>query len=153
VAKAEFDVKLTELENVTGSFQQYQDGSDHGAVAEMARKVKQELDEANARAKLINSRQQLAHLEDITDYTPLVQMTKGFKPYYDLWTVVDEWVTRHHSWLNDPFDELDSGEVEETVENANKTMASVQRYFKDKELPGILKIAEETKAAVDEFKP
>ncbi len=43
--------------------------------------------------------------------------------------------------------------VEETVDASNKTMAQVIRLFRDKELPGILKIAETIKAEVEEFKP
>lgn len=43
--------------------------------------------------------------------------------------------------------------MEETVDNSNKTMAQVIRLFRDKELPGILKIAESIKNEVEEFKP
>lgn len=43
--------------------------------------------------------------------------------------------------------------MEETVDSSNKTMAQVIRVFRDKELPGILKIAESIKADVEEFKP
>ena len=46
-----------------------------------------------------------------------------------------------------------SVQVEELVDNAKKTMAQVQRFFRDKELPGILKIAEGIKDAVEEFAP
>ena len=83
----------------------------------------------------------------------ITQMTKDFKPYYDLWTVVEQWRTCHHSWLHDAFEEVDATTVEETVDNANKTMAQVMRFFRDKELPGILKIAEGVKRAVEDFKP
>jgi hypothetical protein len=47
--------------------------------------------------------------------------------------------------LNDPFDEINAAEVEEIVDNANKVMAQVTRYFRDKELPGIIAIADEVK--------
>jgi len=80
-------------------------------------------------------------------------MSKDFIQYYNLWTTVEAWNKRYHSWLNDPFDELDSVQVEETVENAKKTMSQVMRYFRDKELPGIIKIADSIKTKVDEFAP
>jgi len=95
----------------------------------------------------------LADLDDVTDYSSITQMTKDFKPYYDLWTVVEQWRTCHHSWLHDAFEEVDATTVEDTVDNANKTMAQVMRFFRDKELPGILKIADGTKRAVEDFKP
>jgi dynein heavy chain len=55
--------------------------------------------------------------------------------------------------LNDEWEKLDADEVESTVETSNKTLAQVIRFFRDKDLPGILKIAEIVKAEVDEFKP
>jgi dynein heavy chain len=39
------------------------------------------------------------------------------------------------------------------VDNSNKVMAQVIRLFRDKELPGILKIAESTKGDIELFKP
>jgi dynein heavy chain len=92
-------------------------------------------------------------LEDITDYSAVIQMSKDFVQYYNLWTVVESWNKRHHSWINDPFEELDPVQVEDTVELAKKTMAQVMRFFRDKELPGIIKIADSIKTKVDEFAP
>lgn len=43
--------------------------------------------------------------------------------------------------------------VEDTVENAKKAMAQVRRFFKDKELPGIMKIADVIKQKVEDFLP
>jgi len=50
-------------------------------------------------------------------------MQKDFKAFYDLWTTVEDWKSKHESWLNGPFDEIDAGNVEETVDNSKKTMA------------------------------
>lgn len=80
-------------------------------------------------------------------------MGKDFKAYYDLWTVVEEWKKNHAGWLNDPFDEVCADNIEEIVENANKTMAQVIRFFRDKELPAILSIAETVKKEVEAFRP
>ena len=55
--------------------------------------------------------------------------------------------------MYDEFSLLDAGKMEETVDNSNKTMAQVIRLFRDKELPGILKIAETIKQEVEVFKP
>jgi dynein heavy chain len=79
-------------------------------------------------------------------------MQKDFRQYYDLWTVVDMWKKNHHSWINDPWDEVDATNVEEVVDTSFKTMGQVIRYFRDKELPGILKIAEAIKKEVESFK-
>ena len=55
--------------------------------------------------------------------------------------------------MYDEFANLDAQQLEETVDNSNKSMAQVTRFFRDKELPGILKIAESIKAEVEDFKP
>lgn len=112
-----------ELENLVGSFKNYQDGDAYEEVAQIAKDIKQRIDEAMDTAKLINNRQGLAELDDITDYSTVTQMSKDFIQYYNLWTTVEAWNKRHHSWLHDPFDELDPVQVEETVENAKKTMS------------------------------
>ena len=102
---------------------------------------------------MINNREQLVGYEEIADFTSLPAMIKEFKPYFDLWTTVEEWKKSYNSWLNDPFDEVDAGKVEETVDNSIKTLSGVIRFFKSKELSQITKIAETLKADVDLFKP
>lgn len=48
---------------------------------------------------------------------------------------------------------LDAQRMEETVDTSNKTMAQVIRFFREKDFPSILKIGEQIKNEVDEFKP
>jgi len=142
-----------ELENLSTGFKQYQDGDAFEEVSNMAKNIMSRIEEAVQYAKKINNKEQLVEYEEISDYTSIVQMQKDFKPYYELWTTVETWKKSHESWLNDAFDELDSTQVEETVDNSNKVMAQVLRFFRDKDLPNILKIAEGIKDAVEEFKP
>lgn len=118
----------------------------------MAKDIKAQCDEENAYAKQINHNENLVGQEEITDYTHISAMTKQFKPFYDLWTTVETWRNSYNSWLNDPFEDLDSKQVEETVENSNKTMATVIRAFRDKDVPNLLNIASDIKGKVDEFK-
>ena len=55
--------------------------------------------------------------------------------------------------MHDPWDQLDAKELEEIFDNANKVMGGVLRYFREKDLPAIFKIAEQMKKKVDDFKP
>jgi len=151
--KTDFSTQIMDLENLTSTFKQYQDAEAFEEVATMAKSIKQRIDEANEHAKMINNRESLVGQEEVSDYTSIQQMQKDFKPYFDLWTVVEQWRTSHNSWLNDPFDELDAQQVEDTVDTAHKTMAQTIRFFRDKDLPAILNIAQGIKDAVDEFKP
>ena len=150
--KTDFSSQIMELENLTSNFKQYQDAEQFEEVATMAKNIKQRIDEANEYGKMINNRETLTGAEEVTDYTSIAQMQKDFKPYYDLWTVVEQWRQRHNSWINDPFDELDAQEVEDVVDNANRVMAQTIRFFRDKELPNILAIGDGVKKAVEDFK-
>ena len=80
-------------------------------------------------------------------------MIKEYQPYYNLWTTVDNWKKSYQSWMNDEFSQLDANNMEDTVDSSNKTLAQVIRIFREKELPGILKIAENIKQDVEVFKP
>jgi dynein heavy chain len=150
--KADFQHQITELDNLASTFKQYVNVDDYELISQNARSIKARIDEANEYGKVLNNRENLVG-EDITDYTMIGHMAKEFKAYYDLWTTVEVWRKNFSSWLHDAFDEIDSAQVEEIVENSNKLMAATIRFFKDKELPDILRIAEEIKKAVDEFRP
>jgi len=141
-----------ELESLTTGFKKYQEAEQYVEVAAMAKSIKQRCDEANEYAKMINNRESLVGQEDVSDYSSIQQMQKEFKPYFDLWTVVETWNTSYNSWLNDPFEELNGADVEECVDNSFKTMAQVIRFFRDKDLPKILAIAENLKKDIEDFK-
>ncbi len=148
----EFSATITELENLVSQFQQYQDINQFEEVSGMTRTIYARLQGCVDKAKVFNNREMLTAQPD-TDYTQLGSMVKDFQPYYNLWTTTDVWRKSHKSWLHDPFEELNAGLMEETVDNSVKTMAQVIRFFREKEMPGILKIAETVKGEVDDFKP
>ena len=77
-----------------------------------------------------------------TDYSQIGIMNKDFQPFFNLWTTVDKWRKQYKSWLYDAFEDLDAGKLEDTVDTSNKVTAQVIRLFRDKDLPGILRIAE-----------
>ena len=118
----------------------------------MARSIHARLQNAVDQSKVFNNREMLTGLPD-TDYSQIGVMVKDFQPFFNLWTTVDNWRKSHKSWMYDDFAALDAQRLEETVDTSNKVMAQVIRLFRDKELPGILKIAESTKSDIDLFKP
>jgi dynein heavy chain len=100
---------------------------------------------------MFNNREALTGNEE-TSYDNITQMTKDYEPFYALWTTTDKWKVMHKSWLNDDFELLDAFEMEEIVDNADKTMNKCIRQLKDKEVPQIKKIAETVKEAVIDYK-
>lgn len=80
-------------------------------------------------------------------------MAKDFAPYSNLWLTTRNWFKCHKSWLHDPWEELNAVDLDNTFDQSNKTISQVLRYFKEKDFPKILKIAETMKKNIDEFKP
>jgi dynein heavy chain len=152
--KKDFNNTINELENLTAGFKQFSDIENYEQIATDAKNIKQRIDEANDYAKKINNCENLVAYDDISDYTSIPQMQKDFKSYYDLWTVVENWKKTHHSWLHDPFDEIDASNVENLVDDSAKIISACIRFFRDKDdLRKILKIAEEMRTGIDDFKP
>ena len=121
--KKDFNTQISELENETSSFKKYIDGEAYEEVAAIAKNIKQRIDEANEYAKTINNRETLVEFEEVTDYSSLEAMKKEFMPFYQLWTTVEEWRKNHHSWIYDPFDEINPQSVEDISDNSNKVMS------------------------------
>lgn len=69
-------------------------------------------------------------------------MQKDFEPFFLLWSFTALWKTSLKSWKYDEFEKIDPAFLEETVDNCDKTMNKVIRQLKDKDVPGIKKIAE-----------
>jgi dynein heavy chain len=80
-------------------------------------------------------------------------MAKDFQPYSNLWLTTRNWHKCHHSWLNDPWEQLNAVEVDTVFDQSNKTISQVLRYFREKDLPKIMKVAENMKRNIDDFKP
>ena len=103
----------------------------HEDIANIVRSVNTRMKKAQDDARLFNSREVLIGI-DQTDYSQLNQMTKEFSYFSNLWLQTDNWFKSHESWLNDPWDQLNAPKLEDTVENCNKIMTQVMRYFRDK---------------------
>ena len=142
--QGDFVEELNDLETLVSTFAQYQDMNQHEEIANIVKSVNNRLKKAQEDARLFNSRELLIGL-DQTDYSQLNQMTKDFSYFSNLWLQTDNWFKSHESWLNDAWEQLDAPKLEDTVETCNKTMTQVMRYFRDKDLPQILSIAETMK--------
>lgn len=66
--KKEFNNAITELENLTSSFKQNCDPENYQEIANNLRSIKQRIDEANERAKIINTRETLVAYKDVSQY-------------------------------------------------------------------------------------
>ena len=124
-------------------------------VTEIANEVKgvvAEIQKAREQANQFNQHEALFE-RDKTDYSGVHQLAKDFEPYQLLWVTADDWIQWHHGWTNDPFESIDADEMEKNAMQAAKNIAKVVREPRFKDKAPILKIAEDLKAQIDEFKP
>ena len=146
----EFIKDIDQLARRVGGFYKKTDIKKVGEIAAEVKELNKKLDEAKAKAQNFNHRETLFHKEK-TDYGNMYQVCKDFQPYADLWTTADNWLTWHHSWINDAFETLDPNLIETNINTAWKTMTKAVRNFKDK--APLLKMAEDAKCQVEDFRP
>eukprot|EP00756_Hemistasia_phaeocysticola_P021223 Hpha_TRINITY_DN15763_c5_g14::TRINITY_DN15763_c5_g14_i1::g.37046::m.37046/K10408/DNAH; dynein heavy chain, axonemal len=124
-------------------------------VAETANEVRdlmKKLDEAKAKVADFNHRENLFHREK-TEFGDVDRISKEFTPYAELWKTADEWMTAHTSWHNDRFETLDVNFMDSHVNSSWKTMLKCVRHFKEKDKLPLLKIAEQIKSEIEDFRP
>lgn len=80
-------------------------------------------------------------------------MQREFLPYSNLWITADNWIKNCNSWLNDPFETLDAPGAERFVDEGGRTLTGCMRFFRERQIEPILKIAQKVKQQFDEFKP
>jgi dynein heavy chain len=84
-----------------------------------------------------------------TNYDKLNQMIKDFAPYSNLWITTDNWYKNIDNWKNNAFDSVDAPFAERFVDDGLRTLQGSLRYFKDKDISLIAKIAQTVKAEFD----
>jgi dynein heavy chain len=102
-------------------------------------------------ARKFNSREGLFEKE-ITDYSKVQQLIKDFQPYSHLWLITSKWAERSEKWMHDEWETLDAEECERFVEESIKNLQVAIRYFTEKDILPILRIAKEVRTEIDDFK-
>lgn len=80
-------------------------------------------------------------------------MQREFQPYANLWITADKWFKYQKSWLHDEWEQLDAVTAEKFVEDAVRTLAGAIRFYKERQMDSMMKIASVVKQQIDEFKP
>ncbi|KAG5499789.1 hypothetical protein GH5_03924 [Leishmania sp. Ghana 2012 LV757] len=146
----EFSKRVEQLQRVVATFSKHTEAAEADKVAAEVKTHNIEIRQCIEEARSINSDQRLFG-DKLSDYRNVFELDKEFKPYSDLWLTTYSWQESYRRWHTDAFTTLDATEIESTVTTAFKTMASLARTFKDK--AALLKIVEEVRAAVEDFKP
>ena len=69
-----------------------------------------------------------------------------------MWKTARTWFNGHKKWMTQPWEELDAPDLETTWENCMKVINTTFRQFRDRKQEDMLKIAEQIKKGVDDFK-
>lgn len=147
----DFEEMLDGIEKTVGIFSQYDDITKFEQRYTDAISVNNRLKEFTEKTNLFNKRESLMG-KPLTDYGRLRQAVKDFEPYLNLWSTTRNWYHSHKSWLEDPWEQLDAIALEDMVQNSFKTIIRTASYFKNKNLPKILEIANEMKDKIDGFR-
>ena len=103
-------------------------------------------------AKKYNYHETLFEIEQ-TDYSKIQQMNRDFTPFSNLWLTTSTWLTDQPQWMVCEWDKLDAVSAEKFVDEGSRTLQGVIRFFKERDMGPVLKIAETIKKQIDEFKP
>lgn len=97
-------------------------------IANNARQLNARLRKAQEMTRLFNSRELLFGAAT-TDYTQLKHVMDQFAPFLYLWETADAWKLSHQCWMNDPFDTLNAGSIDENVNGWFKGLFKTLRDF------------------------
>ncbi|CAD8156782.1 unnamed protein product [Paramecium pentaurelia] len=152
VSQEEFKESIDNLERTIQNFNQHQTLKSHAEIAQTAQDVNKYLAEFQEQARKFNSREALFDQEQ-TDYNKITLLQREFLPYSNLWITTNQWFTNSESWMKDELPTIDAVAAEKWVEEAIRILTGVCRFFKEKELQGVLRIATSIKQQIEEFKP
>eukprot|EP01022_Parablepharisma_sp_SALTPOND_P028499 TRINITY_DN71064_c2_g1_i1.p1 TRINITY_DN71064_c2_g1~~TRINITY_DN71064_c2_g1_i1.p1 ORF type:complete len:4083 (+),score=665.19 TRINITY_DN71064_c2_g1_i1:2435-14683(+) len=147
--QAEFKEDLSKIEDVVANLKNYTDISQYEEVSKKTHGLREKLKEYKEKEKTFNHRESLLN-KITTDYGQLKQIEKEFIPYDNLWSTTDKWFKSKHSWHNDEWEKLDAQAMENIVNDSGRLLSQTIRAFK--EMPAILKIAEQVKDEVEKFR-
>lgn len=77
--------------------------------------LKKTFDEVTARTHQINKREALLGVQK-TSFSELKKISDDLKPLHELWAVASRYNNQIPSWLEQQFENIDSGDLETTIE-------------------------------------
>jgi len=137
----DFDTLLDNLSKEVTEFESNVEFSEYEEIATKARALNEKLKAATAQAKQYNKNESLTGLEE-TVYDSIKESVQTFTPFFELWTTIDNWEKCMKSWLNDDFLTINPSVLEETVGDSQRLINKNLKYFRNKDMPKISKVAE-----------
>eukprot|EP00658_Telonema_sp_P-2_P054027 TRINITY_DN4285_c0_g6_i2.p1 TRINITY_DN4285_c0_g6~~TRINITY_DN4285_c0_g6_i2.p1 ORF type:complete len:1070 (-),score=382.92 TRINITY_DN4285_c0_g6_i2:61-3270(-) len=147
-----FAKEVDKLQKTVAGFYKRTDIKKVSEIANEVRGILQDIQKCREQANIFNTHEGLFDREK-SDYGHVHALSKDMEAYATLWLTTDDWLQWHSAWTNDPFDTLDAEEITNNTLQALKNMQKCCREPKFKDKAPILKIAEEIRAQIEDFKP
>lgn len=64
-----------------------------------------------------------------SEFHPLLNVNRFFEPYYELWTKINNMMTRKEFWRNSKLAEVDADEVGVMVKDSLRSVQKLQKIF------------------------
>ena len=136
----EFKNTLESLGKSIQQFYNYNKKEHHAEISDKVKVINEALANVTAEARKYNSREHLFERQ-ITDYSKIQEMAKDFLPYSHLWLTTTNWIHNREAWMYGEWFSIDAEECEKFVEDSIKNLNFSIRFFKDKGIQHIQKIA------------
>ncbi|RLU27110.1 hypothetical protein DMN91_000909 [Ooceraea biroi] len=122
-------------------------------VHEMAIEVKRiwkMMKECQELGLLLNKRQKLFGM-DVVPFERLNEMMKEFEPYQSLWSTASDWLKWQEIWIDNPLITVNANEIENLVNDMQKTMSRCIKFFQENS--NIVAIAIAIRDQIEAFRP
>ena len=147
--QVEFKEDIYKIEDVINSLKNFIDIKEYEEMAKKTLEIREKLKEYKEKERNFNHAESLLN-KSTTDYGQLKLIEKDFIPYDNLWSTTEKWFSSKHSWHNDEWKKLDAQAMENLVNDSGRILSQTIRAFR--EMPAILKIAEQVKDEVEKFR-
>ena len=152
LSQEDFRDEIDMLERTILNFHTWQDIKNHESVAQNCIQINNSLAKLQDEARKFNSRENLFDIKQ-SDYGKISTMVKEFTPYSNLWVTANKWFNNIDVWMNGDWETLDAVAAEKFIEESVRIIGTVIRFFRERDIEAILKIAQIVKGKLDEFRP
>ena len=150
--QGEFAQEMSNLALDVGRLKSYTNLGDAEQNAEVVRRLRQSLVQAEEKSRLFNSREGLYNSAP-TEYNELPVLTRQLEPFFDLWDSAEKWLSNKEVWDNGVFVELDAEGVENSVNALQRSLQKSGKTFDRLGFGACSGIVETIKQELADFSP
>ena len=147
-----FEDDIVNIENSIKTFVTQYDIKKYSYIFDEANDINHNLQLIIEKSNKFNSREQLFG-KISSDYSKIFKLDKNFKPFYDLWRIIQIWFTEKFNWIKKDWKSVDAIYAENFMKEGLRVMTTVIGSLrnKPKEFADLIKNSENVKDELLEF--